>query len=487
MRTMKARRRTLPFLEASASPSSGGKYSRTFPRYRVPLDDDQDEEDDGEFEEKIKEKGGWFPALFSASSGGGGGAYDASALRGVRRDLERRFEGQQLRWIELRPPSEKRQGQGAATGARALAALWRAAADARSGGPLVAVALPGADPRLVRRWKAMFDWWQQEQQQQQREESGAEGGDGAVQVEYWKESDLVPCVKLTPSVASAPSSSSAAEAASIASASSSRSSSAATVVNERTRSWVRRVLVKMRICPFTRSDKKSGQGLGDVGVPVADIDYRYSGASASDVETLMADAWDAVADMLDAGPGAVSSVLLAAPEFDGDFDTWAGPVFALLEAGVIAAGAEGDVGVVCFHPEYRTPDGTTFPGFGHMHSVPRLEKWVRETAEAEARAEKRRAMFASSGRGEVDDEGGDDLASGVGVGVPELTTEEIAAGGAWQRRTPHATINVLRAEQLQAAEGRRSTPELYARNVAKLVVDVGLDRLRDDLDRERGE
>lgn len=46
-----------------------------------------------------------------------------------------------------------------------------------------------------------------------------------------------------------------------------------------------------------------------------------------------------------------------------------------------------------------TPDGTSFPGFGHMHSLPRLKKWYNE--------------FTSSG---------------------PLTDNEIAAGGAWQRR-----------------------------------------------------
>ena len=36
----------------------------------------------------------------------------------------------------------------------------------------------------------------------------------------------------------------------------------------------------------------------------------------------------------------------------------------------------------------------------------------------------------------------------------------LKGGGAWQQRTPHATINVLGADQLAAAEGKRSTPDL---------------------------
>eukprot|EP00804_Cyclotella_cryptica_P007459 CCRYP_002656-RA/>CCRYP_002656-RA protein AED:0.01 eAED:0.01 QI:55/1/1/1/0.5/0.33/3/669/500 len=68
----------------------------------------------------------------------------------------------------------------------------------------------------------------------------------------------------------------------------------------RTKSWVQRLLVQLGVCPFTKSNVKSGQGLGDVGVPVANIMYRHSGASFEDhgtsgeVYTLMADTWEAI-------------------------------------------------------------------------------------------------------------------------------------------------------------------------------------------------
>lgn len=162
--------------------------------------------------------------------------------------------------------------------------------------------------------------------------------------------------------------------------------------------------------------------------------------------------------MLEMGPSGrkgISSILLAAPFFDEDFDLWSGPVFAVLESGVVACGLENQVGVVCFHPRYMTPDGRSFPGFGHMHSVPRLKKWLKEQDESLQE---------------------------------RLSDDEIAAGGAWQRRTPHATINVLRAEQLQAAEGRRITGELYSENIRKLVGKpngLGIDKLMDDLEKER--
>ncbi len=112
-----------------------------------------------------------------------------------------------------------------------------------------------------------------------------------------------------------------------------------------------------------------------------------------------------------------------------------------------------------------TPDGKSWPGFGHMHSVPRLKKWYGEH---------------SSSSPESDDSSE----------APPLSDNEIAAGGAWQRRTPHAVINVLRAEQLEAAEGRRRTGELYERNIRVLVGkgeegSVGLEKLAHDLKKEQ--
>jgi hypothetical protein len=222
-------------------------------------------------------------------------------------------------------------------------------------------------------------------------------------------------------------------------------------IERRTKAWVKRLLVDMGICPFTKSITKSGQGLADLGVPVANIAYHTS--QSRGIFLLMADTWKAISDMIEAGPSGkdgISSILLAAPEFDQAFDTWSGPVFCLLESGVVAAQAEGQVGVVCFHPDYKTPDGSTFPGFGHMHSVPRLERWVTEEKEGDC----------------------------------PFTKNDLAAGGAWQRRTPHATINVLRADQLEKAETRRQTPKLYTNNI-EAILSIGSEQLHEDLNRER--
>ena len=45
-----------------------------------------------------------------------------------------------------------------------------------------------------------------------------------------------------------------------------------------TKAWVTRLLVKLGVCPFTKSPEKSGQGLSDMRVPVANIMYCHSDA-----------------------------------------------------------------------------------------------------------------------------------------------------------------------------------------------------------------
>lgn len=65
-------------------------------------------------------------------------------------------------------------------------------------------------------------------------------------------------------------------------------------LTKRTQSWVKRILVDQGICPFTKSVKVSGQGLGDLGIPVAKIHYCSSNASRSQTSQLMAGTFSAI-------------------------------------------------------------------------------------------------------------------------------------------------------------------------------------------------
>ncbi len=64
------------------------------------------------------------------------------------------------------------------------------------------------------------------------------------------------------------------------------------------KSWVRRILVDLGICPFTKSDTKSGQGLGDLGIPVGSIAYHHSKSSLHEIPLLMAGKCLSISDTL---------------------------------------------------------------------------------------------------------------------------------------------------------------------------------------------
>jgi hypothetical protein len=295
------------------------------------------------------------------------------------------------------------------------------------------MAFPDTQPRVIRQWVDLLYWVQDYEAK-----DSLTNANHRMEAVYSIESDI-PCISINPCIGSAVSSTLTPVLN-------------ATLVEKQTMSWVQRILVDLSICPFTKSTRMSGQGLTDVGVPVGRIAYHSS--MASSMVPLMADTWQAIANMMAAGPkgrDGISSILLAAPQYNEDFELWAGPVFAVLEASVLAAGMSKHVGVVCFHPKYATPDGSTFPGFGHMHSLPRLQQWVRETIPDTA------SLYSE---------------------------EDIASGGAWQRRTPHATINILRADQLQAAEGLRNTPQMYTRNICTLL-ELGNEQLQTALEKDQ--
>ena len=58
--------------------------------------------------------------------------------------------------------------------------------------------------------------------------------------------------------------------------------------------------------------------------------------------------------------------------------------------------------------------------------------------------------------------------------VPAASTQKLAAwAGAAMRHSPHATINVLWASQLEAAEGKRKSAQLYSANVRRLLASRG--------------
>ena len=206
----------------------------------------------------------------------------------------------------------------------------------------------------------------------------------------------------------------------------------AAAARRRTEAFVERVLVRMRQCPFTGSKSRAAVGLEEFGVDAAPILYGYS--AAGDVAGLLADVWAVLDGFRRAGPGGYSSILVACPAFDGDFERWTREIFPALEATLLAAEASRELGIVCFHPDYATPDPKWLAThrFGHMYAPPTLRRWL-EDADA-------------------------DLAGA-------LDDDDLQYLGSYMRRTPVATINVLWSAQLEAAERKRESKALYARNL----------------------
>ena len=66
-----------------------------------------------------------------------------------------------------------------------------------------------------------------------------------------------------------------------------------------------------------------------------------------------------------------------------------------------------------------------------------------------------------------------------------LSDDEVHWAGSYQRRSPHATINVLWTRQLEVAERRRISANLYTRNLRRALA-VGFERLHAEAQRERG-
>lgn len=177
-------------------------------------------------------------------------------------------------------------------------------------------------------------------------------------------------------------------------------------------------------------------------------------SGASSPTATLADFWRHAAAMLEAGEGGCSSIVLAAPAWDGSFDRWRDVVFPSLESSVLAAGLGRTLGVVCFHPRYATPPPSFLARqrFGHMHGGPTLRRYLQEHEPA--------------------------LSAGT-------TDDELAWAGAYMRRSPHAMINVLWSRQLEVAEQKRRSSLLYATNLARCLA-VGRPALEAEAERERG-
>ena len=134
----------------------------------------------------------------------------------------------------------------------------------------------------------------------------------------------------------------------------------------RTRAWVRRALARggggLGLCPYTVSDDLAATGLEANGIAPAPI--LHGASAASDLPRLLADFWVAVEAMVGGGEERWSSILLAAPAWDGRWDAWCRDVFPLLEWSLLSSGLSRTLGIVCCRPTHRA-----LPHAVHLPSV----------------------------------------------------------------------------------------------------------------------
>ncbi|GMI63180.1 hypothetical protein ScalyP_jg5187 [Parmales sp. scaly parma] len=193
-------------------------------------------------------------------------------------------------------------------------------------------------------------------------------------------------------------------------------------------------LAIVRMSNGAESSRVSASGL--TGVDPAPITYVNSLSSNDNIPALMAEFYEALFDMRSKGEQHTSSMIFTAPSWDNNFESWHKRLFPVLEASILAAGLGREIGIVCFHPGYLTPapDHLSRNPFGHLPSTKKLRSWLDEHDE----------RFSSS-----------------------MNDDELTLAASYQRKSPHAMINVLWSRQLEVAEQKRKSSLLYTQNIKK--------------------
>ena len=203
--------------------------------------------------------------------------------------------------------------------------------------------------------------------------------------------------------------------------------------------WVDDTLGALRLCPFTRDRSRGAIGLDGVGVasgPVRCVAAEGPGAAA-----LVAAVWASICDLEATPESELSTTLIVSPFFDDDFDDFVAVCDGIIEPAVEATGATELVGRAWFHPRYEAAAvGHDVMVPGHALPAPVVRSFVERYANDAAPSD-----------------------------------AQLAAANDAVRRTPHATVNLLRRSQLAAAQRLEASlpkaqPNLvYARNVQTML------------------
>ena len=217
----------------------------------------------------------------------------------------------------------------------------------------------------------------------------------------------------------------------------------ASCVEEATLAWVDDVLGAQQMCPYTASRSRSATGLTSAGVSEGPVKVA--------VGNLLSTTFRQVSLLENTHEAEVATVLVCDPSLDDDFPRFLRVCDLILEPLLQQLGATALVGRAWFHPRYDNThhDGTQLrPG----HAIP------------PALAATFYRQYYPPPRGGVTS---DDVSPQVGL------DSLVARANERIRHTPHATVNLLRRHQLQAAQAlEKDNPNkkpnaVYARNIAR--------------------
>lgn len=228
------------------------------------------------------------------------------------------------------------------------------------------------------------------------------------------------------------------------------------------RAFIERIVIGAEACPYTRTTDLAAVGLEKRGVPSGPVGYRFGGSS--DACAAVGMFWNCVCELLATPQEEISTTMLSLPAIGSGMSIEAHDRFAavmeLISRNLCLYRGDDVFGLVHFHPRYERNlvHPLDKPAYGHLPP----QGWLRP-------------MLKMSGNDSA---------------AAELTDEELELSN-FQRRSPFTAINILRANQLDAANGGKSVVDLdvgngviekasgittYSRNAIRLVK-IGKDEL----------
>mmetsp|Transcript_14274 Transcript_14274/g.34485 ORF Transcript_14274/g.34485 Transcript_14274/m.34485 type:complete len:457 (+) Transcript_14274:114-1484(+) len=219
-----------------------------------------------------------------------------------------------------------------------------------------------------------------------------------------------------------------------------------------TKDWVNSFLGKYRLCPYTSSVSRAAVGLSSVGVPVGEVHLQLGGTNREMIDKrsynrlmaadLASAFWSEVVFLIQSSQEEFATSLVVFPEYDSEFESFVEICDSIVEPTVVATKSTDIIGRAWFHPQYDAD------AVGHSeviagHAVPHnmVDGFMKSLDDASL-----------------------------------LRYDALVAANNRVRRTPHATINILRRSQLTAAgeyekglgKKRPKANSIYVRNAVRL-------------------